>query len=174
MGEYIQSNKLISQALAMITENRAVRQILSTLLGAGGADLQLFDANRYVREGEETCFMVAVKRAQQMGEIALGFVENRQACMNPKNKLDVRRWDDIMFVAMVRASEGGPTVAEVTPDKMEVTDPSFAKNFDDVGDRLGDLCRDLKQTSHAAHEWLAENKNKSYAPSSRSSPKRPK
>jgi hypothetical protein len=127
-SEYIQSNKLISQALAMIAENRAVKQILTTLLGSGGADLQLYDAKRYIGDSEKTSFMVAVKRAQQRNEIVVGYFENRESCINPKNKLEARRWNDVMFVVMVQVKpKQGIHQDDLAMEPIECIDPAFTK-----------------------------------------------
>ena len=48
-ADFVQSNRLISQVLAMVTENRGVKTILDELLGSKGCSLGLTHSAQYVR-----------------------------------------------------------------------------------------------------------------------------
>ena len=50
-SDFVQSNNLVSQILAMISEDRAVKNILNELLGPAGADLAVVVPDKYVVAG---------------------------------------------------------------------------------------------------------------------------
>lgn len=76
-SDFVKSNKTIAQIMAMVSENRAVKVILSELLGAKGTTLALKHAKYYssVKDGEVCDFFTIARRAQLRAEVAIGYVE---------------------------------------------------------------------------------------------------
>merc|ERR1711968_432694 len=68
-SDFVQSNEMISQILAMIAENRAVKHILDELLGSSGSDLCVIESERYAEPHELVSYFTLAKRAQNFGEV---------------------------------------------------------------------------------------------------------
>jgi hypothetical protein len=113
-SDFIQTNQMMSQSLAMVAENRTVARILAELLGADGSNLVLNKSSRYLKKGEENCFMAIAKRAQKYDEVILGYKGSASGdalCqsgsdmnMNPKDKMVMKVWDHVEFVVLERGS----------------------------------------------------------------------
>jgi hypothetical protein len=103
-GEFVESNKMISQILAMVAENRGVKRILGELLGADGSELVVNDSKFYVSLGEEVDFFTISMRAQLRGEICCGYQDVTGTVINPRNKSLKRRWGRCDFVVLGSAN----------------------------------------------------------------------
>jgi hypothetical protein len=125
-SEFIQSNQLISQALAMIAENRAVQKILGELLGAGGCDLCLRPSDRYCGGAEKVPFLALVKRAQRYREILIGYTDGVECFMNPKDKLEPKRWEGMMMVVLVQ----GAKTKDDGEERTDLNEGDKAQEFD--------------------------------------------
>merc|ERR1711991_138468 len=66
-SDFVQSNKMVSQILAMISEDASVNQILGELLHDKGASIQVLPGRRYVHPNEKISFMEIQKRALHAG-----------------------------------------------------------------------------------------------------------
>lgn len=96
-SEFCQTNKLIAQLMAMVAENRSVKQLLDELLGATGCKISVRPSSRYVRPGEEVSFNVLAKRALHFSELALGYQLRHSLAgteLNPTKKSQPRNgWE---------------------------------------------------------------------------------
>ncbi|OQR93691.1 ion channel [Thraustotheca clavata] len=103
-SDYIQSNQLISQIIAMVSENRLVKGILDELLGARGASFDVVPSKRYCRRGECLSFFQVVKRAQYVAdEIVCGYQRHSSmdaAILNPQKKSLPQEWDEFDFIVL--------------------------------------------------------------------------
>jgi hypothetical protein len=76
-SDFVQSNKLVAQILAMVCEDRGVRAILIELLGADGVNFSVRPSRRYAAPHEELSFFELQLRAQAHDEVC---VLRRQCC----------------------------------------------------------------------------------------------
>ena len=97
-SDFVQSNKMISQVLAMVSEDRNVKHILSQLLGVEGANIMVKSARFFCMAHEELSFMMLQKRALRLDKILLGYQHHSKSgetVVNPKDKYKIKCWDDI-------------------------------------------------------------------------------
>ncbi|KAJ4834872.1 hypothetical protein Tsubulata_036767 [Turnera subulata] len=94
ISDYVLSNELVSMALAMVAEDRQINHVLEELFAEEGNELQIRQADLYLREGEELSFYEILLRARQRREIVIGYrVDNAErAVINPPAKSERRRW----------------------------------------------------------------------------------
>eukprot|EP00873_Tetraselmis_striata_P002629 jgi/Tetstr1/422893/TSEL_013677.t1 len=88
ISEYVMSNEIISMALAMVSENASVNQILKELFTEVGNELYVFTANRYLYPGETISFFELIARARERAEIVLGYkgYDMDRPMLNPPDK----------------------------------------------------------------------------------------
>jgi len=98
LADYVQSNEMVSRVLAMVAEERSVRNILDELLGGPGCGIEMQPAERYCSPGEVISFMQLSKRVHDVDEIVMGYqqrpiadVEN--TLVNPRDKDVAKCWD---------------------------------------------------------------------------------
>eukprot|EP00937_MAST-01D_sp_MAST-1D-sp2_P003885 g3885.t1 len=103
-SDFVQSNEMISQILAMIAENRAVKHILDELLGSTGSDLCVIESERYAEPHEQLSYFQLAKRAQIFGEVLCGY-QDENTYINPRNKAEVREWGGIFLVVLRRPED---------------------------------------------------------------------
>lgn len=106
-ADFVKSNEMVSQVLAMVSENREVRVILDELLGAKGAKLSVRSSSYYVTRGEVISFMQLAKRVQRIGEILCGYsLEGGlgEPVMNPPDKMLPRCWTGVDLVVLTGES----------------------------------------------------------------------
>ena len=97
-SDFVQSNKMISQILAMVSEDRNVKHILSQLLGPHGANVMVRSSRMFCQAHEELSFMQLQKRALRLDKILLGYqghIGNEETVVNPKDKYTIKSWDNI-------------------------------------------------------------------------------
>jgi hypothetical protein len=93
-SDFVQSNEMISQMLAMISEDPGVKSILSELLGSKGSDISLETPAQYCLPTENLTFMQLAKRCQMKHHILCGYANAAEGTVvNPREKSTPRRWD---------------------------------------------------------------------------------
>jgi hypothetical protein len=96
-ADFVQSNELLSQMLAMISEDPAVNTILGELLGSSGNDLCLEPCAQYCTPSERISFAQLAKRCHQAKRhILCGYVHDKGAgavVVNPRDKQIEKVWD---------------------------------------------------------------------------------
>jgi hypothetical protein len=172
VSEFVQTNQLFSQALAMIAEEPAVEKILSELLGSTGCDLSSRESTRYMRRGERLSFMVVAKRAQLFNEIVLGYQDREESTfMNPPDKMTKRTWDDFDFVIMSRGAdlqvkqEAGPRPPKVvlpTPDRgvPGAVHACFSERYTALDRQLDMVGETVQHMTHMAQCYMSEQARK--------------
>ena len=98
-SDFVQSNQMVSQILAMVSEDRNVKTILGELLGSQGASIVVKPLCGFLcEEDEELSFWQLQKRAIAMDKTLLGY-QGRTAIeatvINPKNKDEVKTWNGL-------------------------------------------------------------------------------
>ncbi|RVW74725.1 putative ion channel CASTOR [Vitis vinifera] len=88
ISDYVLSNELVSMALAMVAEDRQINDVLEELFAEEGNEMQIRQANLYLREGEELSFYEIILRARQRREIVIGYRQSsaERAIINPQPK----------------------------------------------------------------------------------------
>jgi hypothetical protein len=97
-SDFVQSNKMISQILSMVSEDRNVKHILKQLLGTSGANVMVKSSRMFCATHEDLSFMQLQKRAMRLDKILLGYqdhIGNGETVVNPKDKYKIKSWDDI-------------------------------------------------------------------------------
>jgi hypothetical protein len=120
-SDFVESNKMISQILSMVTENRGVKKILGELLGPTGSELVVNDSKLYVEPGEELDFFTIMMRAQLRGEICCGYQEATSTTINPRNKSEKRTWGDCDLI-VVGSATGPKTLDDKTAGKVSANE----------------------------------------------------
>ena len=94
-SDFVQSNKYISQILAMVSEDRNVKTILSQLLKPEGASLKVRSSRQYCNPEERLSFMQLQERAMRLDKLLIGYQQhtaNGKTVINPKDKYKVKSW----------------------------------------------------------------------------------
>lgn len=108
-GDFVRSNEMVSQVLAMVSEDRGVRRILGELLGPEGCKLSVKPSIHYARFGERLTFWQLAKRVEAFDEILCGYVlegGKGEPVMNPEDKHMFRVWDGCDVVVLTGKSLG--------------------------------------------------------------------
>ncbi|KAJ4723766.1 Ion channel CASTOR [Melia azedarach] len=94
ISDYVLSNELVSMALAMVAEDRQINDVLEELFAEEGNELQIRQADLYLREAEELSFLEVILRARQRREIIIGYrsANAERAVINPPSKSERRKW----------------------------------------------------------------------------------
>mmetsp|Transcript_58915 Transcript_58915/g.103103 ORF Transcript_58915/g.103103 Transcript_58915/m.103103 type:complete len:825 (+) Transcript_58915:103-2577(+) len=103
-SDFCQSNRLIAQVVAMISEERSVKLLLDELLGVSGCNVHMYPASRYCHPGEQCSFWTLASRAAKLDEIAIGYQEKHsieKTVLNPRQKDLVMDWSnyDVAVIA---------------------------------------------------------------------------
>jgi hypothetical protein len=139
VSDFLQSNDMVSKILAMVCEDRSVKNLLDELLTPRGSSMACVPASRYCRPGERLSFFEMACRCQEYGEILIGYLEEDRASrgeahagrrfkapfINPVNKRTPFSWDDNVCCLLT----GGPAVEDVMASKAKFMDSSFAKKM---------------------------------------------
>jgi hypothetical protein len=97
-SDFVQSNQMVSQILAMVSEDRNVKSILGQLLGSAGASVKVTSSDYLCTEDEELCYWQLQKRCIAMDKTLLGYqghVNNEETVINPKDKEVPRFWGGV-------------------------------------------------------------------------------
>ena len=78
-SDFLQSNDMVSKILAMVCEDRSVKNLLDELLTPRGSSMACVPASRYCRPGERLSFFEMACRCQEYGEILIGYLEEDKA-----------------------------------------------------------------------------------------------
>ncbi|KDP45764.1 hypothetical protein JCGZ_17371 [Jatropha curcas] len=94
ISDYVLSNELVSMALAMVAEDRQINDVLEELFAEEENELQIRQADLYLRDGEELSFDEIILRARQRREIVIGyrFANAERAVVNPPAKSEKKKW----------------------------------------------------------------------------------
>ncbi|KAJ8774835.1 hypothetical protein K2173_017281 [Erythroxylum novogranatense] len=94
ISDYVLSNELVSMALAMVAEDRQINAVLEELFAEEGSELQIRQADLYLREGEELSFYEIILRARRRREIVIGYrlATAERAVINPPAKSEKQKW----------------------------------------------------------------------------------
>ena len=138
VSDFLQSNDMVSKILAMVCEDRTVKEILDEMLAPRGASMACVPASRYAAPGEKLSFFDMACRCQEYGEILIGYLEDdddagdahsgrnfKPPSINPVNKKSPFEWDGHVCCLLT----GGPAVEEVMSSKAKFMDTSFAKKM---------------------------------------------
>eukprot|EP00667_Euglena_gracilis_P003442 EG_transcript_3453 len=99
--DFVMSNEVVSAALAMVAECRAVNRILKELLSAAGCEIYIRPVSRYCPPGISLSFFDLMLLVRRTGAILLGQVlDGHEVELNPGNKLQPRVWapDDKLII----------------------------------------------------------------------------
>ncbi|XP_058753410.1 ion channel CASTOR-like [Vicia villosa] len=94
ISDYVLSNELVSMALAMVSEDRQINDVLEELFAEQGNEMHIRQADLYLHEGEKLSFYEIMLRARQRREIVIGYrlANAERAVINPPAKSDRRKW----------------------------------------------------------------------------------
>jgi hypothetical protein len=129
-SDFVQSNKMISQIIAMVSEDRNVKHILKQLLGTAGANVMVKSSRMYCSPNEELSFMQLQKRAMRLDKILLGYqdhIGNGETVVNPKDKYKIKNWDNIDIIYL----EGHSELENIDEELAEEVVHAFQKTADD-------------------------------------------
>ena len=97
-SDFVQSNQMVSQILAMVSEDRNVKSILGQLLGSSGASIKVTSSSYLCEPDEELSYWQLQKRCIAMDKTLVGFqghIGNEETVINPKDKEVPKFWDGI-------------------------------------------------------------------------------
>ena len=77
--DFIVSDRLVSQMLSQLAENRALAPVFADLFDPEGSELYLKPAGDYVELGRPLTFYTVVEAARRRGEVAVGYRLHAQA-----------------------------------------------------------------------------------------------
>ena len=96
ISDYVLSNSMVSDAIAMVAEDRATNRILNTLFEESGAEIYIRPAGHYIPDGANLSFfdVAAACRARDVPETLVGFrmTGEDRAVVNPPDKSGKRVW----------------------------------------------------------------------------------
>jgi hypothetical protein len=152
-SEFVQSNMLVSQALAMVSENREVAGILKDFLGPGGTDLSLDDSSLFVPDEKSATFMDVAIAAQGAGRLILGYLEGASCTLNPTDKFKARYWTGVQWVTLAKSGTKG---SAVTSGEMRAVSESpsaspavtATQQFENMNDRMENIQTTVHQLAH--------------------------
>lgn len=84
VDDFIVSDRLVSLIMAQISENKALAQVFEELFDPEGAELYLKPASDYIREGQSVSFYTVIEAARRRGEIAIGWLSNKEVLLSDK------------------------------------------------------------------------------------------
>jgi hypothetical protein len=97
ISDYVLSNSMVSDAIAMVAEDRDVNRILNSLFEESGAEIYIRPAGHYIPDGAHLSFfdVAAACRARDEPETLVGFrrTGDDRAVVNPPDKSSKRVWD---------------------------------------------------------------------------------
>ena len=97
-SDFVQSNQMVSQILAMVSEDRNVKTILGQMLGAAGASVKVTPSIYLCEPHEHLSYWQLQKRCIAMDKTLLGYqghIGNEETVINPKDKEVAKYWDGI-------------------------------------------------------------------------------
>ncbi|MBD3285452.1 potassium transporter TrkA [candidate division WOR-3 bacterium] len=73
VDDFIVSDKIISQMLSQVSENKALNKVFEEIFDPEGAEIYLKPASDYVKLGREVNFYTVIESARKRGEVAFGY-----------------------------------------------------------------------------------------------------
>merc|ERR1711920_38775 len=107
-SEFCQTNKLIGQIMAMISENRSVKVLLDEMLGNDGCKVAVFPAQHLVGWNETVSFWTIAKRASRFDMVIIGYQQRFTVSpfeLNPANKDEPMQWELYDLAAIVPGND---------------------------------------------------------------------
>lgn len=93
VSDYIMSNKLLSNVIAMVAEQPSVSPLFEVLFSEEGDELCVRDSRHYAHVGEQLSFAEMSVRARMLGDTALGFKRGDDLIvLNPADKQETLDW----------------------------------------------------------------------------------
>ncbi|MBN2379395.1 potassium transporter TrkA [candidate division WOR-3 bacterium] len=77
VDDFIVSDKIVSQILAQVSENKALNAVFEEIFDPEGAEIYLKPASDYVRLGTDLNFYTVLESARLKGELAMGYKLSR-------------------------------------------------------------------------------------------------
>eukprot|EP01062_Namystynia_karyoxenos_P058150 TRINITY_DN4956_c0_g2_i2.p1 TRINITY_DN4956_c0_g2~~TRINITY_DN4956_c0_g2_i2.p1 ORF type:complete len:943 (+),score=297.45 TRINITY_DN4956_c0_g2_i2:113-2830(+) len=100
VSDYVMSNEMVSQALAMVSECREVNAILQEILSSKGNEIFVHDAGEYIDTPLELSFFELMANCRTHGAILIGYAPrgSKSPIINPDGKTgppksQKRRWE---------------------------------------------------------------------------------
>jgi len=106
-SDFVMSNDLISCMLAMISESREVKDILSTLLSSYSNTFSVQPSSKYCARDEVLSFFQLAKRLTNNNELLCGYLHCdslAQAVLNPKDKSIPMSWSEYDLIIITGSS----------------------------------------------------------------------
>jgi Trk K+ transport system NAD-binding subunit len=102
-SDFVQSNEMLSQMLAMISEDPGVKIMLHELLGPGGNDITLVSCAQYCLPSERITFAQLAKKCQQKRHILCGYCNgvDGKVVINPRDKQAQKTWANCDLIVIV-------------------------------------------------------------------------
>uniref|UniRef100_A0A7S4T4G9 RCK N-terminal domain-containing protein n=1 Tax=Alexandrium monilatum TaxID=311494 RepID=A0A7S4T4G9_9DINO len=108
-SEFCHSNLMVAQIMAMVAENRSVKDLLDEMLGYSGCSVAVIPATRFAKPSERTSFWTLAKRASRRNTVLLGYSIRGGLApprLNPAEKTMAKNWDGHDLVALVPNRRG--------------------------------------------------------------------
>lgn len=130
IGDFVQSNEMVSRVLAMVSEERSVNTILDELLGGDGAGFELHPATKYLNDAsEQITFLQLSKRLHDNDMVLVGYqmqpvVDAENTVINPRDKLVTKGWNGTSLIVItadaprhpdLHYGSAGPGASESSP-----------------------------------------------------------
>lgn len=103
-SDFCQSNRLIAQVLAMVSENRGVKHLLDELLSSEGSSFLVATSGEFVHKNERLTFYDLAARINfHTHSILVGYQttdESLKTTINPPDKHVLKPWDDLDLIVL--------------------------------------------------------------------------
>ncbi|CAK4086153.1 unnamed protein product [Aphanomyces euteiches] len=132
-SDFVMSNELISCMLAMISESREVKQILSKLLSPHSNTFMVQPSSRYLTSPTEilSYFQMSM-RVLHANELLVGYISKRDknapAVLNPKDKTKPIRWRNLDLIVIAGGSALGDRTTDIKRAVVEQIEDSVRRN----------------------------------------------
>ncbi|ETW07552.1 hypothetical protein H310_02039 [Aphanomyces invadans] len=132
-SDFVMSNELISCMLAMISESREVKQILSKLLSPKSNTFTVQLSSRYCTPHEELSYFQLAERLVKSNELLVGYIskhdKNAPAVLNPKNKAAPVLWRNYDLIVITGGSAIDDRHVDVKRAVVESIEATQRKNM---------------------------------------------
>jgi len=117
--DFCQTNRLIAQVMAMVSEERSVKLLLDELLGSHGCNIGVVHSERYASPGERLSFQALARRAGYFDELLIGYQRRsstEKTVLNPPEKTKRCTWDNYDLAILQGNSLDQPVKDVDTPN----------------------------------------------------------
>ncbi len=147
---FVMSNQIVSSMMAQIAEDRDMNCVLGELLSPHGCETVLRDISYFLdlQKENEVSFWEIALRAQQRGELAIGYKPNHDSLLlgkvqiNPTDKMKKRKWcdgDEIVVFTHHAFSEYRSSSVDLTSITEGLTDLLEADDTKPVDTKSADI-----------------------------------